>query len=155
MTEATETPQTVQISLFGQYVRDLSFENPNAPQIFQPTTTPPTIDVNVSVQSRPLETNTYEVTLNVKLTARTEKQTTFIVDLAYAGKFGVAGVPEEPLKNFLFVEAPRLLFPFARSIIATAVRDGGFPEVLLNPIDFAMLYQQQQQHMQQPAQGAA
>lgn len=111
--------------------------------------------MGVNVQTRKLDGNAYEVMLMLKLEAKMEKTTAFIVELAYGGIFGMPAMPEEHLKIFLLVEAPRLLFPFARNIVANAIRDGGFPQVLINPIDFAALYQQQQSQMNQPAAGTA
>ncbi|MDD2324977.1 MAG: protein-export chaperone SecB [Alphaproteobacteria bacterium] len=155
MTEAANQQDSAQVAVHAQYVRDLSFESPNAPQIFAPTQTQPQIDMGVNVQTRKLESGAYEVMLMLKLEAKMEKTTAFIVELAYGGIFGMPAMSEEHLKIFLLVEAPRLLFPFARNIAANAIRDGGFPQVLINPIDFAALYQQQQGQMNQPAAGTA
>lgn len=155
MTEQNQEQNLMQVAVHAQYIRDLSFESPSAPQIFAQAQTQPVIDMGVNVQTRPLEQNNYEVVLMIKLEAKTETATAFIAELAYAGVFGLPAMPDEQLKAFLLVEAPRLLFPFARNILANAVRDGGFPQVLLNPIDFAAVYQAQQSQMQAPAQGVA
>ena len=133
-----------QVGLLSQYVKDLSFENPNAPRSFQ-AASQPQIEVNVNVQARRQNEELFEVDLKIEVTAKTEGQTGFIVDLLYSGLFGLRNVPDEALEPFLVVEAPRILFPFARRIIADATRDGGFPPLLLEPIDFASLYLAQRQ----------
>ncbi len=96
--------------------------------------------MNVNVHTRALAASNYEVLLSIKLEAKIEDKTAFIAELAYGGVFVLPAMPEESLRFFLLVEAPRLLFPFARAILADAVRDGGFPPVMLNPIDFMGLY---------------
>lgn len=133
-----------QVGILAQYVKDLSFENPNAPRAFQ-TQGQPQIEINVNVQARRAGEDMYEVDLKIEANAKAEGQTSFIVDLLYGGLFGLRNVPEEALEPFLIVEAPRILFPFARRIIADATRDGGFPPLLLEPIDFAALYMAQRQ----------
>ena len=142
--------ESVQIAVHAQYIRDFSFENPNAPQIYTSLTQAPVLEVGVSVQHQPMEKNAHEVVLMVKLEAKTADKTAFIAELAYAGVFEVKGLPKDQLLPFVMIEAPRLLFPFVRSILADAVRDGGFPPVLLQPIDFATLYQQQAMQAKEP-----
>lgn len=137
---AQEMPQ---VSILTQYVKDLSFENPNAPSSLQ-STEQPRIDVNVSVNAKRGGDNVYEVELKINAKAMAGDNVAFIIDLLYAGLFGLANVPEEALEPFLIIEAPRIIFPFARRIIADSVRDGGFPPLMLDPIDFASLYMQQQ-----------
>ena len=133
-----------QVSILAQYVKDLSFENPNAPQSLQNANgNAPRIEVNVNVGVRRVAEEAYEVDLRVEATARQEAMKAFQVELLYSGVFGLKNVPEEALEPFLLVEAPRMLFPFARRIVADATRDGGFPPLLLDPIDFAALYMQQ------------
>lgn len=157
MTDHTPEPSAtqVQIAINTQYIKDFSFESPGAPQIFAPATSAPMLNVGVNVQTRPLNDNVYEVVLLIKLDATLENKKAFIVELAYAGVFTVPPMPEEQLKLFLLVEAPRLLFPFARSIITNIVQDGGFPQLLLNPIDFYALYQSNAAQMNQPPAGSA
>jgi preprotein translocase subunit SecB len=142
--------ESLQVAVHAQYIRDFSFENPNAPQIYGALKNQPVLEMGVNIQTRPLEESSHEVLLMLKVEAKTESQTAFIVELSYGGVFGVPGLPEEHLKPFLLIEAPRILFPFARAIIADAVRDGGFPPVLINPIDFATLYQQQHVKTKEP-----
>lgn len=155
MSDQAQDQGAVQIAVHAQYIRDFSFESPNAPQVFAPNNVQPQIEMGVNVQTRPLDQNNYEVVLMIKLEAKMEKTTAFIAELAYAGVFGMPALPEDHLKMFLLIEAPRLLFPFARNIVANAIRDGGFPQVLINPIDFAALYQQQAGQMNADAAGTA
>ena len=129
--------------MISQYVKDLSFENPNAPGIFQ-SQEPPAIDVQFNIGSGQIADEVYEVLLKIETRAEVKGQIAFIVDLTYAGLFGFRNVPTDQIQPFLLAEAPRLLFPFARRVLADAVRDGGFPPLVLEPIDFGQLYLQQQ-----------
>ena len=135
--------------LISQYVKDLSFENPNAPGIFQ-NANPPAIDVQFNIGTAQVGEEVHEVLLKIDVKAEVEGQTAFIVDLTYAGLFGLRNVPADAVQPFLLGEAPRLLFPFARRVLADCVRDGGFPPLLLEPIDFAQLYLQQSEQGVQP-----
>lgn len=132
-----------QVSILTQYVKDLSFENPNAPGSLQ-TTEQPRIEVNVAVNAKRAGDAMFEVELKVTAKATAGDSVAFVIDLLYAGLFGLTNVPEEALEPFLIIEAPRILFPFARRIVADSVRDGGFPPLMLDPIDFASLYMAQQ-----------
>lgn len=134
--------------LISQYVKDMSFENPNAPAIFQ-SQGAPSIDVQFNIGAGQVGEEVHEVVLKIDVKAESDGQTAFIVDLSYAGIFGLRNVPEEHVQPFLLGEAPRLLFPFARRVLADAVRDGGFPPLLLEPIDFGQLYLQQAQQQGQ------
>jgi preprotein translocase subunit SecB len=150
---AQENPagEQPQIGIMGQYLKDFSFENPAAPQSLQDMTqTRPDINVNVNLNARRIGDEGYEVVLNITAKAElTEKQLIgFVVEISYAGLFGVRNLPEENLEPFLLIECPRLLFPFARRIIADATRDGGFPPLLLDPIDFTALYQKHRAELQ-------
>ena len=146
------------IGLLTQYVKDLSFENPNAPASLQ-AQGQPQIDVQVNVSVNRVGEEVYEVGLKVETRATVENQISFAIDVLYAGLFGLRNIPEEALEPFLLVEAPRILFPFARRVIADATRDGGFPPLLLEPIDFSSLYAVQRQQAEQiaaePAAGEA
>ncbi len=132
---ADDAPQA---GVLSQYVKDLSFENPNAPAIYQQQT-PPAIDVQFNIGSNKVGDDVYEVALKIEVRA----QVAFIVDLTYAGLFALRNIPQEALDPFLLGEAPRILFPFARRVLADQVRDGGFPPLMLEPIDFAGIYMQQ------------
>jgi preprotein translocase subunit SecB len=128
--------------LISQYIKDMSFENPNAPAIYQ-SQNQPGIDVQFNIAAAQVGEEVHEVTLKIDVRAEAAGEVAFIVDLAYAGRFGLRNIPAEHVQPFLLGEAPRLLFPFARRVLADAVRDGGFPPLLLEPIDFGQLYLQQ------------
>jgi preprotein translocase subunit SecB len=130
-----------QVGIISQYVKDLSFENPNAPAVYQ-WQGQPSIDVQFNIGAQEVGEGIHEVVLKIDITASAETGTAFKVELLYAGLFGLRNIPEEQLQPFLLAEAPRLIFPFARRIIADAVQDGGFPPLLLDPIDFGALYMQ-------------
>jgi preprotein translocase subunit SecB len=135
-----------QVGVLAQYVKDLSFENPNAPRSLQNLSqSQPQMEVNVNVNARKLADDVFEVDLKIEVSAKQGSDTAFVVDLLYGGLFGLRNLPEENLEAFLIVSAPTLLFPFARRVIADATRDGGFPPLLLEPVDFAALYMQQRQ----------
>lgn len=124
----------------GQYIRDLSFESPNAPGALQASQTAPNSQVNISVQVKKQSDELYAVELN--LNVRTEREGTllFAVELVYGGLFRLQNMPEAQVAPLLMVEAPRLLFPFARQILATVTQQGGFPPLMMEPVDFAALY---------------
>jgi preprotein translocase subunit SecB len=143
-----------QLTILAQYIKDLSVENPSAPQVFS-WQVQPSLDVQFNIAVEKAADDVHEVTLKVDVTARSENGTHFIVDLAYGGLFGLRNMPEEALQPFLLIEAPRLIFPFARQIIADAVSNTGFPPLLLDPIDFAGAYMAQMQAAQQQAGGGA
>jgi preprotein translocase subunit SecB len=142
--------EPIQIAVHAQYIHDFSFENPNAPEIYATLAQAPVLEIGINIQHKALEKDTHEVLLMLKLDAKAGNKTAFICELAYGGVFEVKGLPEDQLAPFLMIEAPRLLFPFARSIIADAVREGGFPPVLLQPLDFASLYQQHSMQSKMP-----
>jgi preprotein translocase subunit SecB len=125
--------------LISQYVKDLSFENPNAPAIYQGNIAP-AIDVQFNIGSGQVGDDVFEVVLKIEVKATADTQTAFLVDLSYAGLFALRNIPEDQIQAFLLAEAPRLLFPFARRVLADAVRDGNFPPLLLEPLDFGGLY---------------
>lgn len=141
-----------QVGVISQYVKDLSFENPNAPGVFQ-WQGQPQIDVQFNIGAQKVGEDLHEVALRIEVSAKAAEGTAFAVDCLYAGLFAIRNLPEEQLQPFLLAEAPRILFPFARRIIADAVRDGGFPPLMLDPIDFATLYMQRQAHIQAEATG--
>lgn len=130
------------ITVNAQYIKDFSFENPNAPRSLVNTGKPPNVEVNINVEARPLSDNAYEVALKVNASAKTEELTAFVVDLTYACIMTLNGFSEDQIQPVLMIEGPRLLFPFARQIVADATREGGYPPLLINPIDFAAMYQQ-------------
>jgi preprotein translocase subunit SecB len=137
-----------QVSVLAQYVKDLSVENPSAPQVFQ-WQVQPTLDVQFNINVEKAADDVHEVTLKIEVAARSDNGVHFVVDLSYACLFGLRNVPDEALPPFLLIEAPRLLFPFARQIVAEAVTNLGFPPLLLDPIDFASAYMAQVEGQQQ------
>jgi len=128
--------------IISQYVKDLSVENPNAPECFQ-WQDAPQLDVQFNIAARPIQVDIHEVQLKIQLNAKAEPGVAYIVDLTYAGLVGMRNLDEPQMHAFMYAEAPRLLFPFARRVIADAVRDAGFPPMLLDPIDFNGIYLQQ------------
>ena len=125
----------------GQFIKDLSFENPNAGKQFQ-AESPPKIDISVSVNGRPAPDNGHEVELNITAKATVSEELLFLVELVYAGTFKISGVTPEQIEPVVMIECPRLLFPFARRIIADCTRDGGYPPLMIEPMDFARMYLQ-------------
>lgn len=130
--------------ILTQYIKDLSVENPNAPAAYQ-WTEQPQVDVQFNIGAEPVGDDVTEVTLKVNINATSEKGALYIVELDYCGLIGIRNLPEEQAHAYLFAEAPRILFPFARRVVADAVRDAGFPPLMIDPIDFNGLYIQQLQ----------
>ena len=139
-----------QIALISQYVKDLSFENPNAPAVYQ-WPDQPQIDVQFNIGADKVGEEVLEVSLRIDVKAVAPQGTAFAVELLYAAIFGMRNVPEDQVQPFMLADAPRLIFPIARRVLADAIRDGGFPPLLLDPIDFGSLYMQQAQQMQTTA----
>jgi preprotein translocase subunit SecB len=159
MTMATnggEQPQTQpnapQLNVLAQYIKDFSFENPNAPRSLAPSQAQPAISIQINVGVGQLAATDYEVSLKLEGKAEaTDATILFAFDLTYSGVFRIQNVPQEQIHPVVMIECPRLLFPFARELIANSVRGGGFPPLLLDPVDFVSLYQQRVAQMQQPA----
>nr|WP_314447245.1 protein-export chaperone SecB [uncultured Sphingomonas sp.] len=141
---AAEGPQ---VAALAQYVKDLSVENPSAPQVYQ-WNEQPQLDVQFNISVNKIADEVHEVVLKIDASARSASGVQFVLDLSYAGIFGLRNLPEESLPAFLLVEAPRLLFPFARQVVASATQDAGFPPLMLDPIDFAGIYMNQLQAAQ-------
>ncbi len=139
------------IHVLGQYIKDMSFENPGAPASLRPSSTSPNLDVNVNVSAKPMSETDFEIELKLDATATREDKTLFIAEVAYAGVFRIHNVPKEHLQPIILIECPRLLFPFARQILADATRQGGFPPLMIDPVDFAALYRQRTAQMSAPA----
>jgi len=144
------TAPSAQIQVLAQYVKDLSFENPAAPMSLQGQK--PALEVGVDVQARGLGTDQYEVSIRIRADAKSAAQTIFVCELTYAGVFMLKNISQENIQPVLLIECPRQLFPFARRVVADTTRDGGFPPLLLDPIDFLTLYRAQlaQQRSGQP-----
>src|SRR5215510_2436779 len=141
-----------QLSVLGQYIKDFSFENPNAPRSLAPNQTQPAINIQINVSAQQLAQTDYEISLKLEGKAESAGTILFAFDLTFAGVFRLQNVPAETLQPIVMIECPRLLFPFAREIVATSVRNGGFPPLLLDPVDFVALYQQRAAQMQAAAQ---
>ena len=136
-------PQPGPLTVHGQYIKDLSFENPRAPQSLIEQKQPQ-LSLNVDVTTRQFDAKTFEVTLSVEASAQTpEKEPLFMLELIYAGTVSIGEVPQEAYGPLLLIETPRLLFPFARAIVANATREAGFPPLNIAPVDFVALYRQQ------------
>jgi preprotein translocase subunit SecB len=159
MTDAPETPAEAPAApqeahpplvIHGQYIKDLSFEAPNTPEIFRVAGEPQDIPIGIDVKVRKLEDGAFEVVLHLKVEAKTSDRVAFLFEIAYAGLCSIH-VPEQHVEPVLLVEVPRLLFPFVRAIVADMTKDGGFPPLMITPIDFAELYRQRVQRAQAPA----
>ena len=131
------------LTMHGQYIKDFSFENPRAPQSLIEQTQPQ-LTLNVQVANRQFDAKTFEVSLTIEASAQTPKQEPlFMLELVYAGTVTLGDLPQDAYGPMLFIETPRLLFPFARSIVANATREAGFPPLNIAPVDFVALYRQQ------------
>jgi preprotein translocase subunit SecB len=130
-----------QVGVIAQYVKDLSFENPNAPAVYQ-WQGQPQMDVQFNIGTQPVGQDIHEVVLKIEITAQAQEGTAFKMELLYGGLFALRNIAPEQLQPFLLAEAPRILFPFARHIISQTVQEGGFPPLMLDPIDFGRLYAQ-------------
>lgn len=139
--------------IISQYVKDLSVENPSAPESFQ-WQDAPELDIQFNIGSRPIGDEIHEVELKIVVTAKAQAGTAYVVDLAYCGLIGMRNLEDAQMHAFIYAEAPRILFPFARRIVADAVRDAGFAPLMLEPIDFNGLYVQQLAAQQQGGEGA-
>lgn len=137
MSEQGETAALPRLEVLTQYVKDMSFENPGSPTSLSER---PQIELGVDLQARRIEDEVYEVELKLRIDAKHDAKALFLLELAYAGLFRMANMPEEMLQGILLVQAPHILFPFARRIIADVVRDGGMPPLMVEPIDFMTLY---------------
>jgi preprotein translocase subunit SecB len=146
-------PQGPSLTALVQYVKDFSFENPNAPRVFGGQQQNPQINLQVNVGASQLSDTDVEAMIKLEGKAEVGPDTLFVFELSYAGIFRITGVPNEHMAPVVMIECPRLLFPFARQIVADAVRNGGFPPLYIDPIDFAALYQQRMQQM--PGEGQA
>jgi preprotein translocase subunit SecB len=136
------------LNALGQYTKDFSFENPNAPQSLGPQQNAPSINIQVNVNARQIAETDFEIELKLDGGAGEGAGTLFKFDLTYCGIFRAVNIPQEQMGAVVMIECPRLLFPFARQIIADAVRNGGFPPLYIDPIDFGALYQQRMQQQE-------
>ncbi len=139
-----DTMQSLPLQVHAQYVRDVSFENPNAPDSLKGGQEPPKMDINVTMDARNLDdekaTALYEVALKVSATATRGDQTVFIAEVEYGTVVELSQVPEDKHHPLLLIEVPRMMFPFVRQIMSDLTQNGGYPPLLMNPVDFAQLY---------------
>jgi len=142
------------MAVLVQYLKDLSFESPHAPASFQNAQSPK-MEVNVDVQGRPIAPDQYEVEITTSARALRDEQAIFVVEASYAGVFEIKNLPREQLEIAMLVECPRLLFPFMRQIIADATRNGNYPPLMLEPIDFMGIYIANKERAQSQAAGQA
>jgi len=166
MSDQTETPTTGDaatgaaessgetkppLAVSAQYIKDLSFEAPNTPAVLgRMQRESPEIGINIDVRAAGLQDGVYEVVLHIKSECKIADAVAFIVELSYGGVFTI-NVPAEQIQPVLLIECPTLLFPFARNIVADATRDGGFPPLMLGPVDFISMYRNQLQKQQEAA----
>ena len=131
------------LRVLAQYIKDASFENPNAPDSLRSDQPAPQVDINIEIGRQMLEDDVVEVTLILKAQAKRETGVAFICELEYAGLFAFQGVTVETLQPMVLIECPRLLFPFARQIMAELTQSGGFPPIMLEPPDFAAMFREE------------
>lgn len=137
-----------QLNVLAQYIKDFSFENPNAPRSLTPSTAQPNINIQINVSAKPMADADVEVELKLEGKAEAAGSVLFQFDLVYAGVFRIQNIPQDNMHPIMMIECPRLLFPFAREIIAAAVMHGGFPPLRVDPVDFVTLYRQRMNEMQ-------
>ncbi len=136
---------TPQFSIRGQYVKDISFENPKAPEVFALLSQKPGIEINIDIEIRRLEEALYEVTLSISAKASAGGEGLFMITLDYAGLFAIEGFLEKDIEPLLWIECPTILFPYARRIISDLTRDGGYTSLMIDPVDFGMLYEKRKE----------
>jgi preprotein translocase subunit SecB len=151
--KAAGAPIPIQAKVLNQYIKDLSFENPNIRKLMTGPGDPPTLKVEVNVNAERIDADVYESAIELKASATNNIGTVYVLETVYAGLFKVENVPEQALEPFLLISGPMTLFPFLRRLVADITREGGYPPLLLDPIDFAGLYFRRQQEIAS-AQGA-
>jgi len=142
--DAAAAPATASLGIAQQYVKDLSFESPSSPKIFMSQMKQPDVNANFNVAATEVGEDLHEVVLTIEINAETDGEPVFVAELSYAGLCQVKSATPDVTRQALMIEVPRQLFPFARAVMADAIRDGGFPPLLLSPIDFNKLYQEHQ-----------
>ncbi|MBL8567138.1 MAG: protein-export chaperone SecB [Hyphomicrobiaceae bacterium] len=155
--DTSRAPAPVQAQVLGQYIRDLSFENPNIDKLLGGPGDNPNIQLEVNVDAKAVDAKqgVYESAINFRAQATSKIGTIYDLEVVYAGMFRLQGIPEQALEPFLLVNCPSILFPFLRRILADITREGGFPPLLLDPIDFGGLYLRRQQEQAAAAGGKA
>lgn len=145
MTKQEETPSEAavpSVAINVQYVKDLSFENPGAPATLVAPKEPPQIEIALNLEAKAMKEDTHEVTLQITATAKSGETSLFVAELSYAGLFTLKNVDAAQKEMILLIHCPTILFPFARRVLADATRDGGFQPLMIEPVDFAGLYEQ-------------
>jgi preprotein translocase subunit SecB len=137
-----------QVTINAQYIKDISFESPNAPMSLVSIKTPPKIDLGLNLQVQKLQEDTFEVSMQITAKANSEESSLFLADLTYAGVFTLSNIPDEQKEPILLIYCPNILFPYARRIISDITRDGGFQPLMIDPIDFVTLYHRRMQEEQ-------
>ena len=137
-----EKPKEYPIGIKNQYLKDLSFENPQSPEIFTQNNIKPKIDISVDIKANRKDENNYEIILVLKIDYQFEGNIIFLIEIEYAGLFNLSKIDKEDLEFISLVECPKLLFPYARQIVSNLTSNGGFPAILLEPIDFNNIFKQ-------------
>lgn len=149
---AGAAPPQIKVKILSQYIKDLSFENPNIRKLITAPGDKPSLKIEVNVNAQRVEGDLFESSVEFKTTATNNQGTIYVLETIYAGLFKIESMPQEALEPFLLISAPSTIFPFLRRLVADVTREGGFPPLLLDPIDFAGLYmQRQQQGSEKPA----
>lgn len=146
MAEALDTSGAPRFHVTGQYVKDLSFENPSAPHTLVASTDKPKIEVGIDLNAKKMREDLYEVSLRINTKAVLNDKNMFLVDLDYAGLFTLINIPADKIEHILMVDCPFIIFPYARRIISDVTRDGGFPPLMLEPIDFFTMYKRRSEN---------
>ncbi|MBL4875942.1 MAG: protein-export chaperone SecB [Cohaesibacteraceae bacterium] len=139
------------VRILAQYIKDLSFENPGAPNSLRARENAPNISIQINVEATPLSETDFNVELTLEGKAEDGEEVVFSAELVYGGVFKIENIPVEQMHPFVMIECPRLLFPFARQVIADVTQKGGFPPLMIDPIDFAQLYAQRMEQLQKQA----
>jgi preprotein translocase subunit SecB len=145
---AKSDPRGIEAQIVGQFIKDLSFENPNVEKLLTGQSEPPNIKVEINVAGKKLQPELYESAIEFKAVASTKDGTIYDLEVVYAGLFRIRQIPEQALEPFLLINCPTLTFPFLRRLVADITREGGFPPLLLDPIDFAQLFMRRLQEQQ-------
>jgi preprotein translocase subunit SecB len=135
-----EAQQPIQAKIVSQYIKDLSFENPNVHKLLAGAGEQPNLQIEVNVSGKRVEGDLYESCINFKATAVNNIATIYVLETVYAGLFKIETIPEQALEPFLLISGPTMIFPFLRRLVADVTREGGYPPLLLDPIDFGGLY---------------
>lgn len=145
----TNTQEQNQVSIISQYIKDMSLEVPNAPEIYSKISTQPQIGVELNIDVKKMENSMFEVVLNLRINADVNNEKLFIFELAY-GSLNLVKLPEENIEPVLFIEIPKMLFPFARQIVASNLSEANMPPLLLAPVDFAAIYKSKKDQLVKP-----